>query len=274
MWLFTTKGFISVVVKRDDPTTLLIRSRVKEDITAVLGDDVEVFELPGSDYLYRAYVPREKVAATLAQYVLDMTLTSHFKDVALKESAPAAGRHTAYYSTWTAMSKLQPYAPYSRWPRGQEPRITYPSAYHYTVPSKNTDRLTPGEYDWTRERTYGGSLEPRTLHAPFDDPWEDDTDLPQDYLAQCNEVSCPEAKMAREFPRTKSRKRWVRKHKNRTGHTVDTWEEPHDEALFDAEGDAQICGAEHIQPVELPADESHDHPYFGCLWCGQEWEVA
>jgi hypothetical protein len=32
MWLFCEKGFVSIVVDRDDPDRLLVRARVKGDI--------------------------------------------------------------------------------------------------------------------------------------------------------------------------------------------------------------------------------------------------
>ena len=48
MWRFTTDGFYSAVAQRDDPGTVIVRSRVREDaerLTEVLGTG-EVLETP------------------------------------------------------------------------------------------------------------------------------------------------------------------------------------------------------------------------------------
>lgn len=117
MWLTTLQGFVSVVTDKDDPQILLVRARVREDITnSFPGATVE--ELPGADYVYRARLPREQVAAQLAAYVRDELLyESHFKDCALAQSEPNAARLTSYYDCWSALARMQPYAPYSTVPR-------------------------------------------------------------------------------------------------------------------------------------------------------------
>ncbi|MFN8150301.1 MAG: hypothetical protein U0R24_04125 [Solirubrobacterales bacterium] len=46
MWLFTTQGFYSVVAHRDDPETLIVRGRTREDIEALREQilDIDPFE--------------------------------------------------------------------------------------------------------------------------------------------------------------------------------------------------------------------------------------
>lgn len=112
MWILLDKGFISMVQHRDDPALLLVRARVKADISNVFGDDVEVVADPAADYLYRAVVPRERVAGTLREAVLAIDYDSHVKEVAVERSAPAPGRYEAYLGTWSAMSRMQPTPPY------------------------------------------------------------------------------------------------------------------------------------------------------------------
>lgn len=112
MWLVLDKGFVSVVEHRDDPSRLLVRARVAEDILGIFGDDVEIVENPTADYLYRAVVSRERFADTVMAAVQALDYPSHFKDVAIERSAPVAGRPEAYYGTWTAMSRMQPTRPY------------------------------------------------------------------------------------------------------------------------------------------------------------------
>jgi len=121
MWLVTTEGFVSIVQDHEDPTVLQVRARVPEDISANF-PGAEVFIAPGADYRYRARVPRKDVAEALADAVTKLAYTSHFKDVALERSSANSARYSAYYDTWSAMARMQDYAPYSTVPRPEEPR--------------------------------------------------------------------------------------------------------------------------------------------------------
>lgn len=126
MWIITEHGFFTFVTDRKDPSMVWLRARVRSDLEQNF-PGVEVIEKPGSDYLYRAKVPRTLVAERMAQMVMDSNITSHFKDVALSK-APAKDkdlRRSAYYGLWTALARLQPYAPYSKFPRGKEPKTTW-----------------------------------------------------------------------------------------------------------------------------------------------------
>lgn len=123
MWIVTDKGFFSFVVDRKNPDMLWLRARVREDL-ALNFPDAEIVEKPGSDYLFRALVPKEAVAKRMAEMIMEADITGHFKDVAMRRSAvPTHGsRSSAYYAFWGAMAKLQPYAPYSKTPRLPEPK--------------------------------------------------------------------------------------------------------------------------------------------------------
>lgn len=112
MWLVLDRGFVSVVQYKYDPSQVLVRSRVREDISNVLGDDVEIVADSAADYLYRAVVGRERLASALLAAVEAVDYTSHFKEVAMNRSAPNPSRTNAYYDTWTAMSRMQPTRPY------------------------------------------------------------------------------------------------------------------------------------------------------------------
>jgi hypothetical protein len=113
MWILTDVGFISVVEHQDDMNMLQVRSRVREDISRIF-PNAAVYEHDGADYLFRANISREEVANVLWEKMMTLDYTSHVKDVAIKRSAPAAGRSAAYYATWTAMSKMQPVPPYHK----------------------------------------------------------------------------------------------------------------------------------------------------------------
>jgi hypothetical protein len=122
MWIIGQYGFISLVQHRDDPEIMQVRARVREDILMYF-PGVEIEMIVGADYLYRANVPRNIVAETVAAEILGYTVTSHVKDVAVQSSQPNAYRQSAYYACWRALAEMQPYAPYSRLPRAEEKRL-------------------------------------------------------------------------------------------------------------------------------------------------------
>jgi hypothetical protein len=116
MWIMTDTGFVSIVQFRDDPSKLLVRARVEDDLYNVFGEDITVETLPGADYLYRTVLDRVDVAEILTMKVFDLDYESHAKDVALDRSAKVPGRTEAYYGTWSAMAKMQPIPPYQTQP--------------------------------------------------------------------------------------------------------------------------------------------------------------
>lgn len=108
MWLFTTSGFFSVVAHRGDRHTVLVRARAEEDLENLRSQHlpgIDIVENDGSDYRWRAYVPRadwERVAARLAAEV-DYP---NFKDaVAERQGHERAER---YMRIWSVMRGLQP----------------------------------------------------------------------------------------------------------------------------------------------------------------------
>lgn len=113
MWVVTTNGFLSIVEDRDDYRNLQVRARVAEDITEHF-PRAKVFTVAGADYRYRAIIKRREVANRLRRYIMqELDYDSHFKDIAIRTSPKNAERYDAYYDTWTAMAKMQDYAPYS-----------------------------------------------------------------------------------------------------------------------------------------------------------------
>jgi hypothetical protein len=61
MWIFLPDSFISVVQKPGDTDLLTVRARIAGDIERVF-PDAQVQANQGTDYKYRAKVPREAVA--------------------------------------------------------------------------------------------------------------------------------------------------------------------------------------------------------------------
>lgn len=109
MWICLNNAFLSIVTpSKDEPGSdeLLVRARRPGDIEGVF-PDAKVEKRPERDYLYRALVPREKVAMVLAAQVMGIDY-NNFKD-----SVRDRKLHDAYASLWGIMARLQPTAPYS-----------------------------------------------------------------------------------------------------------------------------------------------------------------
>lgn len=96
MWIFLPTSFISVVQKPDDINTLTVRARIEGDIETVF-PDAKVEANKGTDYRYRAKVPRETVAKALHDQVM-----ANFKS-----TVKAKKRHDAYMQVWSAMYGIQ-----------------------------------------------------------------------------------------------------------------------------------------------------------------------
>ncbi len=77
MWIFTSKSFISVVQKPGDTDLLTVRARIKGDIEQIF-PDAKVEANKGTDYKYRAKVPRAEVAQALQNQVMALNY-SNFK---------------------------------------------------------------------------------------------------------------------------------------------------------------------------------------------------
>lgn len=106
MWLFTTDGFFSAVAHRDNPGTILVRSRVREDAQSLVASvgQGEVIETPDGDYRYRVLLPRNTWSAHLAA-AGDAIDYPNFKNaVATRQGADRA---RAYADVWSVMFQLQ-----------------------------------------------------------------------------------------------------------------------------------------------------------------------
>ncbi len=103
MWIFTKNAFLSVVADRNDPTsdTLLVRARRAGDIENVFGGETEVFSVPGSDYAFRAWVPRQDVSQAMFDGVQELDY-SNFKNAIEDRSY-----HDAALDVWFVMNDYQ-----------------------------------------------------------------------------------------------------------------------------------------------------------------------
>ena len=70
MWLYTHKGFLSIVQDFRDENKVVVRGKFKEDIHAYF-PDVPVEIDTSIDYKYRTYLPKEVVAERLQYYLMN-----------------------------------------------------------------------------------------------------------------------------------------------------------------------------------------------------------
>ena len=115
MWIFTTRGFFSIVEHKKDPNRVVIRARIRKDIDNIkmlfeeLGLRVsDVVENVGSDYRYRVFASRPDWASVITQLITDMGYTN-FKNAVFDVDSPKVRdkRHEAYLDIWAIMQELQ-----------------------------------------------------------------------------------------------------------------------------------------------------------------------
>jgi hypothetical protein len=100
MWIFLNDSFLSIVQKPGDTDVLTVRARVRGDIEAVF-PDAKVVEGEGTDYRFRAKLPREVVANALAERVMQLSYGN------FKSSVDDDERHDAYMDVWDVMYRYQ-----------------------------------------------------------------------------------------------------------------------------------------------------------------------
>ena len=74
MWIFTSTGFVSAVVHRDDPDLIVVRARDRESLEPLIArTNAEVNPWEGSDYAFRIVMPRTEFTAWVAEqaYAID-----------------------------------------------------------------------------------------------------------------------------------------------------------------------------------------------------------
>ena len=93
---------MSIVENRHNKNELLVRSRVKGDIEEVF-PDADVLENIGTDYLFRAFIPRSTVSEAIKKEV-DMIDYGNFKDSVPKSDIK---RLNSYMNVWSNLRHLQ-----------------------------------------------------------------------------------------------------------------------------------------------------------------------
>ena len=101
MWIYTSKGMISVVQKDCDAGILCVRARVREHLAAIF-PDYTIIDTPKGDYLFRAYVPKGIVSQRIASLLVDLNY-DNFKNSIPQEMDEY---HTACHKVWGATAPL------------------------------------------------------------------------------------------------------------------------------------------------------------------------
>ncbi|MFO1412947.1 MAG: hypothetical protein U1F10_03365 [Burkholderiales bacterium] len=100
MWIFLADSFLSIVRKPGDADVLTVRARIAGDIERV-SPEAKVTAGGGTDYRFRARIPREAVAAAPAAQVMALSASN------FKASVRERSRHDAYMEVWDAMLRYQ-----------------------------------------------------------------------------------------------------------------------------------------------------------------------
>jgi hypothetical protein len=109
MWLFTNKGFYTVVENQNDKNTVILRSRVRKDI-----EDFRKDFLPENtpkvtfhidyDYPYRLIVPKKDFAIAMFDAVMDIDYKKFKESVREKQGS---ARSSFYTMIWSKMIDLE-----------------------------------------------------------------------------------------------------------------------------------------------------------------------
>jgi hypothetical protein len=107
MWLFTTRGFYSVVQDKKNADLLWMRARLGGDLESLrelapsLG---ETLEWKATDYRYRASIKRADFTALLAKLAEELTY-GNFKNTV--EDRQGYERCDLYHDIWAVMFRAQ-----------------------------------------------------------------------------------------------------------------------------------------------------------------------
>lgn len=102
MWVFTNKGFISIVQDKNNPSILMVRARDKKHLKTLFPKREPIFT-PKADYAYRISATRSDVEN------LVMGLIEHLDYTNFKDSIPNTENdyHDACMGVWSEMHRFQ-----------------------------------------------------------------------------------------------------------------------------------------------------------------------
>ena len=127
MWVFTQHGFFSAVQHIDKPDTLIIRARVKNDLTALRKHYFPTLSktkfLQTADYPYRAMISKDDFAKGMERITHDLTYPNFKNAVAQQQGRE---RYSIYTKIWGILWELE------------EDRQRF-ATYMYGIPRIGTD---------------------------------------------------------------------------------------------------------------------------------------
>ena len=101
MWIFTKRGFLSIVQHNSMPGHFQVKSRVADPLEQ-LWPDHEVEVIDWADYRFRITIPKDEVLAALKDEVEDVLYTSFKNECEANESY-----HYALTRVWAIMYNYQ-----------------------------------------------------------------------------------------------------------------------------------------------------------------------
>ena len=99
MWLFSKNSFLSIVKDKEKKDSLLVRARFNQDINKLF-PRAKVTVGGGTDYLYRASIPRKEVVKKMMEQVSNIEYTN-FKN------SNDHTRHAHLLDVWEVMIDAQ-----------------------------------------------------------------------------------------------------------------------------------------------------------------------
>ena len=105
MWIFTSTGFVSAVVHRDDPDLIVVRARDRESLNSLIKrTGAEVNPWKGSDYAFRIVVPRTEFTAWTAEQAQAIDYTNFKSSAHSRRGGPFAD---VLHKVWDVMYGFQ-----------------------------------------------------------------------------------------------------------------------------------------------------------------------
>ena len=101
MWIFTKRGFLSIVQHNSMPGHFQVKSRVADPLEQ-LWPDHEVEVIDWADYRFRITIPKDEVLTVLKEEVEDVLYTSFKNECEVDE-----GYHYVLTRVWSIMYNYQ-----------------------------------------------------------------------------------------------------------------------------------------------------------------------
>lgn len=104
MWLFTRRGFYSIVEAPTDPGSTQIRARDREHLES-LGLEREIVHLAGADYPYRVVVPKNVAVDAISALAQEIDYRN-FKDTIDREHGRRSWFAASCHEVWGVLWDL------------------------------------------------------------------------------------------------------------------------------------------------------------------------